>query len=53
MSEIIDALNVGFSTMITDITSGIASAAPIIVPILGITVGVFVIVRFVKKFLGR
>lgn len=53
MATIVDALNAGFTAMVTDITNGIAAAAPIIVPVLGITVGVFVIVRFVKKFLGR
>ena len=53
MEVIVQALMTGFTQMITDITNGIATAAPIIVPMLSITVGVFVIVRFVKKFLGR
>lgn len=53
MEVIVNALMSGFTQMVTDITNGIATAAPILVPLLGITVGVFVIVRFVKKFLGR
>lgn len=53
MEQIISALTTGFTTMMNDILSGLATTAPIVVPILGATVGIFVIVRFVKKFLGR
>lgn len=53
MQEIISALTAGITSMMNDILGGLASVAPIVVPILGATVGIFVIVRFVKKFLGR
>ena len=53
METIVTGLIAGFTQMVTDLTDAMGKAAPVLVPLLGITVGTFVIVRFAKKFLGR
>lgn len=53
MSDIITAMGTAVGTMVTDLTGGLSSLIPIILPLAAAAIGIFFLWRTVRKFVGR
>lgn len=53
MDGLITALNTGVSSMATDLTGAMASAAPVLLPIAGGLIAIGVILKVVHRVTGK
>lgn len=53
MGNVITAMSGALGTMVTDVTDGLGTILPVVIPLAAAVIGIFVIWRVVRKFTGR
>lgn len=53
MEALIKAITESFGTIVTDVTGGVASLVPVVLPIVGVTAGATFLIRFGRRLFGR